>query len=172
MATSAVGDPSDECSFCHKSRDQVRLIAGASIFICVECISQCNEIVGEAEKAYSEADPILPGNLQNEMLYGLTSAVLDTLALGGEPQPYSAVAPIVGYHYRSRKFFEQLGRSLKEDDAAGKPLRASLVINKKSGMPGQSYFQICRSLGYDIPVGKEAEFWGKQLENFPILYSE
>jgi hypothetical protein len=168
MATSA-----DECSFCHKSRDQVRLIAGATVLICVECIALCNEIVAdEAVKSALEADPALPVDLQNEIFYSLTSAVLDTLALGGEPQPYSAVAPIVGYHHRSRKFFEQLGRSLREDAAAEKPLRASLVINKKSGMPGQSYFEVCRSLGHDIPLGKEAEFWGKQLEAFPILYSE
>lgn len=37
-----------KCSFCKKSEDQVRkLVAGPGIYICDECIKQCNEIIEE-----------------------------------------------------------------------------------------------------------------------------
>jgi len=106
----------------------------------------------------------LPPMLQNEMLYALTSAVLNALALSGEPQIYSDVAPIIGYYHRDRNFHIQLGRSLREDHANGRPLRASLVINKALGMPGDAYFKVCRELGYVIPSGDEATFWAEQLK--------
>jgi len=36
------------CSFCGKRRDQVRkLIAGPNVYICVECVELCNEIISE-----------------------------------------------------------------------------------------------------------------------------
>ncbi len=36
------------CSFCGKSQHEVKkLIAGSSVFICDECIGQCNEIIRE-----------------------------------------------------------------------------------------------------------------------------
>lgn len=36
------------CSFCNKSQHEVKkLIAGSSVFICDECIGQCNEIIRE-----------------------------------------------------------------------------------------------------------------------------
>jgi len=110
--------------------------------------------------------PTLPETVQNVLFYALTSAVLDALALSGDPQPYSVVAPIVGYHYRDRNFFKLLGQTLHDDFLAGKPLRATLVINKQTGMPGSSYFDVCRDLGYVIPVGQENVFWLDQLKRF------
>lgn len=106
--------------------------------------------------------PRLPPALKNEVLYALTNAVLDTLVLSGDPQPYSLVAPIVGYHHRSRAFFAQLGRTLQDDHAAGKPFRASLVVNKTTGLPGPAYFEVLKSLGYDI--SNPEEFWLDQLQ--------
>ena len=36
------------CSFCGKSRDEVRkLIAGPTVYICDECIDLCNDIIAE-----------------------------------------------------------------------------------------------------------------------------
>ena len=36
------------CSFCGKSQDEVRkLIAGPKVFICVECLDLCNDIIAE-----------------------------------------------------------------------------------------------------------------------------
>lgn len=33
------------CSFCGKSQNEVKLIAGPSVFICAECIALCNDII-------------------------------------------------------------------------------------------------------------------------------
>lgn len=38
------------CSFCSKSQDEVnRLIAGPSVYICDDCISLCNDIIGQGD---------------------------------------------------------------------------------------------------------------------------
>ena len=40
------------CSFCGKSQHDVKhLIAGPIVFICDECVTECLEIIKEAEKA-------------------------------------------------------------------------------------------------------------------------
>src|SRR5690625_7654462 len=47
---SRVGEGADllTCSFCGKSQKQTkRLIAGRGVYICVECIELCNEIIAE-----------------------------------------------------------------------------------------------------------------------------
>ena len=42
------GDRLLYCSFCGKSQHEVRkLIAGPSVFICVECVDLCNDIIRE-----------------------------------------------------------------------------------------------------------------------------
>jgi ATP-dependent Clp protease ATP-binding subunit ClpX len=33
------------CSFCGKSQDEVRLIAGPAVYICNLCVALCNEIL-------------------------------------------------------------------------------------------------------------------------------
>jgi hypothetical protein len=159
------------CSFCGcteeylKSRkDGLSIIDGPSFTVCVECLDLCNELMDQKlPEAPSKERILFSDKIRDEHLYDLTSAVLDALALSGVPQPYGVIAPIVGYHHRSRLFYLQLGRSLREDYAAGKPLRASLVINKALGMPGKAYYEVCRELGYDIPPDKEWEFWKKQI---------
>ena len=37
------GRPRAECSFCFKTQDQVRLIAGPNVFICEDCVALCTE---------------------------------------------------------------------------------------------------------------------------------
>lgn len=136
------------CTFCSKSGNEVRLISGPTVHICVECIALCNEIIARDQQ------------------YERVSQELDRIvAYGCEPQPYSVVAALAGYKSpRDRDLFFQLGRTLREDHAAGQPLRASLVINKKYGMPGSTYFTVCRDLGHNIPLGAEATFWAEQLK--------
>lgn len=50
------------CSFCGKRREQVaNLIAGPGVFICVDCVELCNQIIGRdqvrpgADRAVAEA---------------------------------------------------------------------------------------------------------------------
>jgi len=46
------------CSFCGKRRDQVRkLIAGPNVYICVECVELCNEIISEDGEERPHAAP-------------------------------------------------------------------------------------------------------------------
>lgn len=48
MAKHVKSDANLRCSFCGKTRDQVRkLIAGPTIYICDECVGLCNEIMAE-----------------------------------------------------------------------------------------------------------------------------
>ncbi len=35
------------CSFCGKSQHEVKLIAGPTVFICVECVELCMDIIRE-----------------------------------------------------------------------------------------------------------------------------
>lgn len=37
------GRPLAKCSFCFKTQDQVRFIAGPNVVICEECIALCTE---------------------------------------------------------------------------------------------------------------------------------
>ncbi|OQY36511.1 MAG: ATP-dependent protease ATP-binding subunit ClpX [Spirochaetaceae bacterium 4572_7] len=49
------------CSFCGKSSDEVRLIAGPGVYICNECIEVCGRIVDEEESTEAlEIDEKLP----------------------------------------------------------------------------------------------------------------
>ncbi len=53
------GERELRCSFCNKSRNQVRkLIAGPSVYICNECIELCNEIIGEGAGPEQEPLPL------------------------------------------------------------------------------------------------------------------
>ena len=59
------------CSFCNKSqRDVAKLIAGPSVYICVDCVDICNQIVAEdkvlesGEKTDSEAVPAVRGDVE------------------------------------------------------------------------------------------------------------
>ena len=48
MSKPLKSDENLRCSFCGKSRDQVRkLIAGPTVYICDECVGLCNEIMAE-----------------------------------------------------------------------------------------------------------------------------
>ena len=43
-----------KCSFCGKAQEQVkRLVAGPGVYICDECITLCNEIIGDEAEEYS-----------------------------------------------------------------------------------------------------------------------
>lgn len=45
------------CSFCNKSQHQVRkLIAGPTVFICDECVDECNSIIAKGTKAPAVAE--------------------------------------------------------------------------------------------------------------------
>ena len=50
--TRTVGDGASNCSFWAKSRyDVVKLISDPGVYICIECIGLCNEILAEELKS-------------------------------------------------------------------------------------------------------------------------
>ncbi|MXX11295.1 MAG: ATP-dependent Clp protease ATP-binding subunit ClpX [Nitrospira sp. SB0677_bin_15] len=56
MTKQLTSDENLRCSFCGKSRDQVRkLIAGPTVYICDECVGLCNEIMAEEWQEAKEA---------------------------------------------------------------------------------------------------------------------
>ncbi len=56
MAKQVKTDANLRCSFCGKSREQVRkLIAGPTVYICDECVGLCNEIMAEEWQEAKEA---------------------------------------------------------------------------------------------------------------------
>ena len=60
------------CSFCGKSRDEVRkLIAGPTVYICDECVNLCNDIIAEDwEEAKEEISSKLKKPLGNQTPLG------------------------------------------------------------------------------------------------------
>ncbi len=77
MTRTESGDSQFRCSFCGKSRDEVRkLVAGPTVYICDECIDLCNDIIAEdwedaKEKQVSELrKPIEIKNVLDDYVVG------------------------------------------------------------------------------------------------------
>src|SRR5574341_646035 len=48
-----------QCSFCHKSRAEVRkIVAGPSVYICDECVELCSDLIAEHDEPESLIDPV------------------------------------------------------------------------------------------------------------------
>ncbi|MEK7747601.1 MAG: ATP-dependent Clp protease ATP-binding subunit ClpX [Nitrospirota bacterium] len=81
------------CSFCAKSRDEVRkLIAGPSVYICDECVDLCNDIIAEE---WDEKDRA-PGGIPKP---AELKAVLDQYVIGQE-RSKKILAVAVHNHYK------------------------------------------------------------------------
>jgi ATP-dependent Clp protease ATP-binding subunit ClpX len=94
MAKAVKGGGKLQCSFCGKSQDDVRkLIAGPTVYICDECIEQCNEIIAEEwepEKSTGVDQPPKPSEIK---------AVLDQYVVGQE-RAKKTLAVAVHNHYK------------------------------------------------------------------------
>jgi len=87
------------CSFCGKSEDEVmKLIAGPSVFICDECIAECNQVLGE-ETQTSVARAGLPTPAE-------IKAHLDDYVIGQE-QSKRTLAVAVYNHYKRLHYKEK-----------------------------------------------------------------
>ena len=55
-----------ECNFCSKKRTEVvKLVAGAGVFICDECINLCHDIIKEeTKKPLREIESVIPSELK------------------------------------------------------------------------------------------------------------
>jgi len=94
MAKAVKGGGKLQCSFCGKNQDDVRkLIAGPTVYICDECIEQCNEIIAEEwepEKSAGADQLPKPSEIK---------AVLDQYVVGQE-RAKKTLAVAVHNHYK------------------------------------------------------------------------
>ena len=87
------------CSFCGKSRDEVRrLIAGPGVYICDECVLLCQEIVSEDVSPMSNDRAEIEVKKPQEI-----KAVLDQYVVGQE-QAKKALSVAVYNHYKRIKY--------------------------------------------------------------------
>ncbi|QIL43616.1 ATP-dependent Clp protease ATP-binding subunit ClpX [Acidovorax sp. HDW3] len=93
------------CSFCGKSQHEVKkLIAGSSVFICDECIGQCNEIIRDE---LPTPDPL--GGVQPDLPTPADiKANLDNYVIGQE-KAKRTLAVAVYNHYKRLRHKEQGG---------------------------------------------------------------
>ena len=90
------------CSFCNKSQHEVKkLIAGSSVFICDECIGQCNEIIREELPTTHTQGDELP--TPAEIKSNLDSYVID------QEKAKRTLAVAVYNHYKRLRHKEAVG---------------------------------------------------------------
>ncbi len=94
MAKQEKTDASLRCSFCGKSRDEVRkLIAGPTVYICDECIDLCNDIIAEEwEEEKEEITSKLPKPIE-------IKKILDQYVIG-QDRAKKILAVAVHNHYK------------------------------------------------------------------------
>ena len=87
------------CSFCGKTRDEVRrMVAGPGVFICDECVLLCQEIVAEDVSPMSSDRAEIEVKKPQEI-----KAVLDQYVVGQE-QAKKALSVAVYNHYKRIKY--------------------------------------------------------------------
>jgi ATP-dependent Clp protease ATP-binding subunit ClpX len=94
MARTETGDTQFRCSFCGKSREEVRkLVAGPTVYICDECIDLCNDIIAEDwEDAKQKQVSELPKPAE-------IKAILDDYIIG-QDRAKKILAVAVHNHYK------------------------------------------------------------------------
>ncbi len=94
------------CSFCGKSQHEVKkLIAGSSVFICDECIGQCNEIIRDelpAGGAVADVRGDLPTPAE-------IKTNLDNYVIGQE-KAKRTLAVAVYNHYKRLRYKDKAGK--------------------------------------------------------------
>jgi len=68
----------------------------------------------------------------------------------GDDIRYGELADMLGIHRRSAAFFDLLDAVCLEEVARGGPLVTGLVVNKRTGMPGQRFFVLAGRLGRNV----------------------
>lgn len=112
MTTNKTSSKSEHCSFCHKTRAEVKeLVAGpASIYICNECVDACSDMIkkGQAAKAQkASANEALPTPAE-------IKSFLDQYVIG-QDIPKRNLAVAVYNHYKRLRHMDALGDEKSDD---------------------------------------------------------
>ena len=84
-----------QCSFCGKTKEVVKqFISGPSVYICNECVTLCNEILGEEERRETSDTTVFSSPIPLE-----TKSFLDEYVIGQESAK-KALAVAVYNHYQ------------------------------------------------------------------------
>lgn len=112
MTTNKTSSKNERCSFCHKTRAEVKeLVAGpAGIYICNECVDACSDMIkkGQAAKAQkASASEALPTPAE-------IKAFLDQYVIG-QDIPKRNLAVAVYNHYKRLRHMDALGEEKSDD---------------------------------------------------------
>ena len=129
MAKHNDGDYDIKCSFCGKSQEMVsKLVAGPDVYICVECIELCNEIIG----TFSDGP-------QEDQSFGKTlppkeiKAILDQYVVE-QDEAKIALSVAVYNHYKRIANASMKGKRSRQRNRMGKSDRADQVELQKSNI--------------------------------------
>lgn len=159
---SRVGEGADllTCSFCGKSQKQTkRLIAGRGVYICVECIELCNEIIAE-ELAQEVEGELLDLPKPREIYEHLEEYVV------GQERAKQSLAVAVYNHYKR----VQAGAQLPSEDHV--ELSKSNVLLVGPTGSGKTYLAQTLAKRLNVPFAlvdatalTEAGYVGEDVEN-------
>lgn len=153
-----------KCSFCGKSQKQVRkLIAGAGVYICDECIELCNEIIEEElSTAPAETTKSLPKP-------SAIAKFLDKYVIG-QDEAKRTLAVAVYNHYKRIQVEESNASARRSDDEV--ELQKSNILMLGPTGSGKTYLAQSLARMLDVPFAiadatslTEAGYVGEDVEN-------
>lgn len=154
-----------KCSFCGKSQKQVRkLIAGAGVYICDECIELCNEIIEEEmlTAAPAETTDSLPKP-------SAIAKFLDKYVIG-QNDAKRTLAVAVYNHYK-RIQVEESNASARRSDDEVELTKSNILMLGPTGS-GKTYLAQSLARMLDVPFAiadatslTEAGYVGEDVEN-------
>ena len=158
MATNNKNNKEAKCSFCGRPAHMVRrLISGPGVFICDECVSLCNEIIGDGE--------LLPEPKEEQIKLKTPSeikAVLDQYVVG-QDSAKKALSVAVYNHYKRINY-----KGKKNDVELQK---SNIVMLGPTGC-GKTYLAQTLARILDVPFAicdatsiTEAGYVGEDVEN-------
>lgn len=154
-----------KCSFCGKSQKQVRkLIAGAGVYICNECIELCNEII--------EEELVTTGSQETSEKLPTPKAISAFLGnyVIGQDEAKRTLAVAVYNHYK-RIQVEQANATARRNDEDVELSKSNILMLGPTGS-GKTYLAQSLARMLDVPFAiadatslTEAGYVGEDVEN-------
>lgn len=112
----------------------------------------------------------LQGTIQDKLTFTSVYSALNTLAFLKHIAVYSDFSPIVGFHHRDGRLYRFLGEAMQADHLRSRPLTSSLVVSKQHGIPGDAYFDVAHTLGFEVGADYKSRvnFWVGQIRALEV----